>query len=87
MKLIIHRGTHEIGGSCVELIPDSDNGRIMIDFGMPLVDEDKTDFDWKKYNKKTIDELISLGILPDIKGLYIPNMSTISSVLLSHAIL
>ncbi|MFC2039866.1 MBL fold metallo-hydrolase [Chloroflexota bacterium] len=85
MKLVIHRGTHEIGGSCIELNTDSDNGRILIDFGMPLVNGDKTDFDWKKYKKNTINELISLGILPDIKGLYPPNPSTISSILLSHA--
>ena len=35
MKLIIHRGTKEIGGSCVEL--QSKKARIIIDLGMPLV--------------------------------------------------
>jgi len=39
MKLIIHRGTHEIGGSCVEI--ETDKTRILIDFGMPLVGEKK----------------------------------------------
>lgn len=34
MRLIIHRGSHEIGGSCVEIsTPES---RVLIDFGMPL---------------------------------------------------
>ena len=37
MNLIIHRGTKEIGGSCVELL--TAKTRILIDFGMPLVDE------------------------------------------------
>ena len=38
MKLIIHRGSHEIGGTCIELI--SDNSRILIDAGLPLPSAD-----------------------------------------------
>jgi len=38
MQLTIHRGTHEIGGSCVEL--HTDHTKILIDFGLPL-DYDK----------------------------------------------
>ena len=38
MTLTIHRGTHEIGGSCVEL--RTDKAKILIDLGMPL-DYDK----------------------------------------------
>ena len=38
MTLTIHRGTHEIGGSCVEIY--TDKAKIMIDLGMPL-DYDK----------------------------------------------
>ena len=38
MTLTIHRGTHEIGGSCVEIC--TDEAKILIDFGMPL-DYDK----------------------------------------------
>ena len=38
MTLTIHRGTHEIGGSCVEIC--TDNAKILIDLGMPL-DYDK----------------------------------------------
>lgn len=34
MTLTIHRGTHEIGGSCVEL--RTAEARILVDFGMPL---------------------------------------------------
>jgi len=45
MKLIIHRGTHEIGGSCIELV--SANSRILLDFGLPLVDSNNEQFDSK----------------------------------------
>ena len=38
MTLTIHRGSHEIGGSCVEIC--SDKTKILIDLGMPL-DYDK----------------------------------------------
>ena len=38
MTLTIHRGTHEIGGSCVEI--RTDKAKILIDLGMPL-DYDK----------------------------------------------
>ena len=38
MTLTIHRGTHEVGGSCVEIC--SDKAKILIDLGMPL-DYDK----------------------------------------------
>ena len=41
MKLIIHRGTNEIGGSCVEF--NNGRKRIIFDVGLPLnaIDEDK----------------------------------------------
>lgn len=45
MNLTIHRGTQEIGGSCVEL--KTGKARILIDFGMPLVEQDKDPFDPK----------------------------------------
>ncbi|MGK5085382.1 MBL fold metallo-hydrolase [Bdellovibrionota bacterium FG-1] len=34
MKIIVHRGTHEIGGTCIEL--ESGGKRILIDVGIPL---------------------------------------------------
>ena len=42
MKLTIHRGSKEIGGSCVEL--QSGQSRILIDFGLPLIDENMEQF-------------------------------------------
>lgn len=38
MKIIIHRGTHEIGGTCIELI--AKNSRILVDAGLPLPSAD-----------------------------------------------
>lgn len=40
MKVRIHRGTQQIGGTCIELAADGD--RIALDFGLPL-DGDATD--------------------------------------------
>ncbi len=43
MKFKIHRGTKEIGGSCVEVW--TDNTRILLDVGMPFVEKDGKDFE------------------------------------------
>ena len=41
MQIVIHRGAHEVGGSCVEL--SHDGTTILLDVGLPLdcdMDED-----------------------------------------------
>ena len=68
MKFKIHRGTKEIGGSCVEVW--TENTRILLDFGMPLVERDGKEFDFSKFKEMNPQELIGHGVLPDIKGLY-----------------
>ena len=68
MQLIIHRGTHEIGGSCIEL--ESKNGRIVLDIGMPLVDERGEQFDFRPYRKLSGPQLIEKNILPSVSGMY-----------------
>ncbi len=68
MHFKIHRGTKEIGGSCVEVW--TDKTRILLDFGMPLFDTDGADFDFDKYRSAAAGELVKSGVLPDIKGLY-----------------
>lgn len=62
MKLTIHRGAREIGGSCVEL--QSRSSRILIDFGLPLVDVNRVSFDSKTIGTKSKDELIACGVPP-----------------------
>jgi len=81
MKFKIHRGTQEIGGSCVEVWTDTT--RLVIDFGLPLVNPDKTPFDSRALKKKTTTDLLEEGILPGIPDLY-QGTSEIS-LLLSHA--
>jgi ribonuclease J len=83
MKFKIHRGTKEIGGSCVEVW--TANTRILLDFGMPLVNADKTQFDSRKLTNLSVPELIEKGILFDIKGLYNDSEKLIDGVLISHA--
>ena len=83
MYLTIHRGTSEIGGSCVEL--KAKNSRILVDFGMPLVITKREPFDSKVLVGKSIEELKRLKILPDIKGLYKDEQSEISAILISHS--
>jgi ribonuclease J len=83
MQLTIHRGTKEIGGSCVEL--QADNSRILIDFGMPLIDSDGERFDSRSLEGKTREELVQLNILPNIKGLYKEEEKAVDGILISHA--
>ena len=83
MQLIIHRGTKEIGGSCVELI--TANNRILVDFGIPLVSRDYQPFDIKQLKDKPLKELKERKILPDIKGLYKDEKKGIDGILISHS--
>jgi len=83
MQLIIHRGTKEIGGSCVELITATN--RILIDFGIPLVSRDHQPFDVNQLKGKSIGELKARSILPDIKGLYKDEEKGIDGIMISHS--
>ncbi len=83
MKFKIHRGTKEIGGSCVEVWTVT--SRILLDFGMPLVEEDGSQFNFEKYKKLTELELIEQSILPNIGGLYNDSNKLIDGIILSHA--
>jgi len=83
MKLIIHRGTQEIGGSCVEL--STANSRIIIDFGMPLVNKNKERFDPDILKGKSVKDLEELSILPKIEGLYKDEQCSIDAILISHS--
>jgi ribonuclease J len=76
MQLTIHRGTHEIGGSCIEL--RTQKARIIIDFGLPIID------DQPRLTKKTRLAFIEKYKLP-IKGLYSDEEPTFDAILISHA--
>ncbi|MEA1980733.1 MAG: MBL fold metallo-hydrolase [candidate division Zixibacteria bacterium] len=72
LTLIVHRGTHEIGGSCIEI--STDNSRIIIDAGEQLPSIDN------KTKKK-------LGTLPKIRGVYKNDNldQKVKGVLISHS--
>jgi len=84
-ELTIHRGTHEIGGSCVELCSRSGNTRLIIDIGLPLVNADMSPFDWGTHRKSNLSQLLAKKILPSVGGLYENDKPVITAVLLSHA--
>ena len=82
MKLIIHRSSHEIGGTCIGL--QSEQSRILLDFGLPLVDASRKPFESRKIKGKSKQQLIKEGILPNIKGLYRDEEPKFDAILLSH---
>jgi ribonuclease J len=83
MKLTIHRGANEIGGSCVEVV--TQNTRILLDFGMPLGNGLGGEFDEHALDDKSIDDLIEKKILYPIKGLYKNTTPQIDAILISHS--
>ncbi len=84
MRLVIHRGTQEIGGTCVEL--STLNSRILIDFGIPLVAPAKDKpFDTKLLKDKSIEDLRKLHVLPAVEGLYKHESPEIDGILISHS--
>jgi len=64
MYLTIHRGTHEIGGSCVEL--QTKQARILIDLGLPLTED-------KPKDKKQLIKLLPKGLndMPELDAILI----------------
>jgi len=72
INLIVHRGTHEIGGSCIEL--STNNSRIIIDAGEQLPSTDKN------LKKSTV-------ALPNIQGVFKQDNldQKIKGALISHS--
>ena len=60
MKLTIHRGTHEVGGNCVEV--NSGTTRIILDVGLPLFEADRRQLDTSALRGHSVDELLRAGI-------------------------
>lgn len=83
MKLIIHRGAAEIGGICVEVF--TERSRILIDFGLPLVNAQKEPFDSKVLMGKSLEELRVSKILPNVNGLYKNEEMSVDAILISHS--
>lgn len=85
MKLTIHRGTHEIGGSCVEI--ENNDSRIVIDIGMPITKKDGQRFEYKNYRHLDGPTLVKEKILPDVNGIYEwdKENKAVDGLLISHA--
>lgn len=69
MKIIIHRGSNQIGGSCIEVF--TENTRIVLDIGQELPNFDN------EIQKK-------VSFLPKVSGLYKWDEKTIDGILISH---
>ena len=69
INLIIHRGSRQIGGSCIEI--STERSRIILDIGqeLPSIDDENTE---KKLK------------FPNVKGLYRGDKKTIDGILVSH---
>jgi len=78
MKLIIHRGTHTIGGSCIEI--SSGTHRIILDLGMPLMARDGLELNQDAIKNPSIEN----GILPNVDGLYEGKPPSVTAAILSH---
>lgn len=83
MFLTIHRGSKEVGGTCVEL--RSGKSRIILDVGMPLVKPDGSEFDIFEYDGLSGQELHDRSVLPQVEGLYEWQEPSVGGVLISHA--
>jgi ribonuclease J len=75
MNLIIHREPNEIGGSSIEL--QSNNSRILLNFGMPLLNNNGKAFNFREYGNLSVNELISKSVLPNVKEAYSENSKII----------
>lgn len=82
MKLTIHRGAHQIGGSCVEL--NADGARLILDLGLPLVKRDGSPLTWSR-TRPALRDLLADGTLPRIRGFYAGDRPSVTALVVSHA--
>lgn len=79
MNLIVHRGTKQIGGTCIEVSSGGD--RVLLDLGLPL----PTGKDEPSIRGKTAAELVASGVLPRISGVYGDGAPKVRAVVMTHA--
>src|SRR5450759_3223243 len=85
LRHTIHRGQHEIGGMCIEVVAD-DGTRVLLDLGMPLTAPDGGDFPWGTPRRPTA-ELLAEGILRDVAGVFPgdPMAPGVAAIILTHS--
>src|ERR1700691_3425502 len=81
--MTIHRGSKEIGGSCVELVAATT--RLVLDLGLPLVDANREPFDSRAALAKSPEVLKAEKVIPSIPGLFDTDFPAPDGILLSHA--
>ncbi|HCO23422.1 MAG TPA: hypothetical protein DIT97_10320 [Gimesia maris] len=82
MKITVHRGAQEVGGSCIEV--STANSRIILDIGLPLFDRNRQTLDSSKLRRMSKEQLRNEGLLPEVPGLY-EGAGAPDAILLSHA--
>ena len=81
MRTTIYRETHEIGGTLIEL--STGTSRLILDAGYPLfLNGNPID---NRVAKLPPEQLIDLGVLPRIEGLYLWDKPKFDGVIISHA--
>lgn len=83
MRRIVHRGTREIGGTCIEVAAGAT--RLILDVGLPLVDANRDPFDSLRALRSTREQLIADGTIRPITGLFTDDGPPPAGLLLSHA--
>lgn len=83
MHITIYRGSHEIGGNCIEVA--TSNTRIILDVGMPLFKDDREPHDSSALRRQSREELRTSGVLPHVPGLFDETGPRPDAILLSHA--
>jgi ribonuclease J len=81
MDVTIHRGSKEIGGSCVEV--SSGATRLILDVGLPLVTPEREPFDAGVIRHTPVEELLRTRVIPPVPGLYTEGDPP-TAILLSH---
>jgi ribonuclease J len=79
MRITIHRGTHTIGGSCIEI--SAGGQRIILDIGAALMESGGGEIASEKQAKPSVNN----GMLPNIKGLYKGDKPDVAAVFITHS--
>lgn len=82
VEITIHRGTKEVGGTCIEV--HGGRTRLILDLGMPLFEATGEPRDLRSSQRKGTEVLRDEGVLPQVPGLFDEGPSP-EAVLLSHA--
>jgi len=79
VNFVIHRGTRQIGGSCVEVRAGED--RILLDLGLPLKKPGEVD---AAAVQPSVQTLLASGVLPRVGGVYASDKPEVRAVIMSH---